>query len=481
MGTFKNKLEIPVFIILLLFMLSFLFATVSSDSVTINDPLSSTSSSIQMQGATVETFHTALQLPSGSQLYLYGLSTGGGYPTSIFASGEYASSTDSAGNLVAAIAVTTDDSNSYSTSTSYQTIGGVGITGFSSYTTSFGVNNASGATFASDTFSVNGPGDLVVIVAIPGGETYMNLTGVPGLQIDASSANTPGQSPLAIAHSYLDSGEYTVTMSTQYNPSQTQSNMGDLIGVFVFSPGGTVNDQSPSSPTYAFDGAYANYDMSFTYAGYTESIPIDFSVTNVNTANQSFTINETYGGSYSMLSGIYQATFANPAPFPAVSSSDLKTLDQGNIPPDYSGGTVLTHQSINVPAGTFTTDEITYNGVTMWVDSTTGLLVKESGASFSFFTGDLELQSTNVKGTNSSTLSLLYIIIPIVVVVVIVLAVVLLIARRRRTKPVVSPPEKVHREPNKEKLTQLQKMKDDGLITQSDFEEQSRILKKGGD
>lgn len=92
-------------------------------------------------------------------------------------------------------------------------------------------------------------------MAIAGGETYVELSGLPGLQIDGSSANTSFEIPIVLAHSYLGVGTYNLTVKTQGNAGQSAPSMGDLVGVFVFNPIGTPATQGNTTPQPVVTGA----------------------------------------------------------------------------------------------------------------------------------------------------------------------------------------------------------------------------------
>lgn len=182
----------------------------------------------------VDPQRSRLQLPAGNQVYVYGMATGGAAFSSPFVSGQYASAMDADGNVAAEIGLTTRNTDQFSTGAGYYVVGGVGISGFQHVREVYASNNVPGASSATANFSLSGPA-LVVFVALPGGETYANLVGVPGLQIDADSANQPGVIPMIIAHAYLGKGAYSVTEETSGDSGQNLSNEADLIGVFIFS------------------------------------------------------------------------------------------------------------------------------------------------------------------------------------------------------------------------------------------------------
>lgn len=203
-----------------------------------------------LSGATAQPSQTSLTLPAGGSAYIYGMATGGLYPSSSFSQGNYQQLTDASGELVADLAVTNSNSNSFSTSAAYYTIGGVGVSGFTNMAQSFGSNNSPGAPSASDTFAVT-QRSLVVVVAMAGGQSYLTLSGVPGLQVDAQvGSQSGGVIGMVIAHATLSPGTYTVTENSSPSPApgQDPNHMADLIGVFIFSGGSLSDSVNLSTP-----------------------------------------------------------------------------------------------------------------------------------------------------------------------------------------------------------------------------------------
>lgn len=214
--------------------------------------------------ATVSVQQTSLQLPQVGQLYIYGFSTGGGSPSSSFVYGQYASVVNVDGMVPAAIAVTNSSVNSFNTNAAYYDIGGAAVSGFSSYVPSYGSNGASGAPSASDTFTVNTQGSLVVVFAIAGGEQCISISGVSGLIIDATNTNNPDLVPaIEIGHAYPNLRTYTVTEQTQQCAAgQDPNHAGDLIGVFVFSPSAWSTTTGPATSTSSIAKTQSSYSTS---------------------------------------------------------------------------------------------------------------------------------------------------------------------------------------------------------------------------
>jgi RHS repeat-associated protein len=194
-----------------------------------------------ISGATVQYRQTSLTLPglglpAGNLVYIYGFGTGGLYTSSNFAQGAQAGLSDAAGILNAGLAVSTSNSDSFTTSADYYTIGGVAVSGFTNRTESFGQNNAAGAHVASDSFALT-QSSLVVVVAIAGGQSSLTVSGLPGLQIDSEVSNpNGGVIAMAVAHANLAAGNYTVTENSNPSPApgQDPAHQTDLIGVFIF-------------------------------------------------------------------------------------------------------------------------------------------------------------------------------------------------------------------------------------------------------
>ena len=207
---------------------------------------------ISLNGATVKEIQSSLSLPSGNQLYIFGMATGGAFTSTPFQNDPYASVNDAAGNVAAQLSITSSNENSFSTGASYYVIGGVGVSGFKYFGSTYGSNSASGARSASASFTLENPA-IVIVVALASGQTYLTLNGIPGLQIDSQFANQAGGIPMVIAHADLGSGTYQVTELTDDDRTGNgdPSHEADLIGVFAFSQsqGGFVSKQTPAPVT----------------------------------------------------------------------------------------------------------------------------------------------------------------------------------------------------------------------------------------
>jgi len=173
---------------------------------------------------------TSLQLRPG-QIYLYGMATGGGAPSSAFTVGQSAQVVNAAGNLSGALAYGANSQNSYSTETAYHDIGGVSVAGswehFAAY---YGSNPQSGAHVASVSFDAK-ENSLVVVLGLASSQQSVSVEGIPELQVDASRDG----GGMVIAHAYVKAGTYTVVEHSRVLAAgQDPPHMADLVGAFVF-------------------------------------------------------------------------------------------------------------------------------------------------------------------------------------------------------------------------------------------------------
>jgi hypothetical protein len=215
---------------------------------------------------------TSLELPPG-QMYLYGMSTGGGAPSSRFTTGQYADAKNSAGLLSDALAYGTNSQNSYSTQTAYHDIGGVSVAGSWKHSAAYyGANHQRGAHDASVSFQTI-EDSLVVVLGLASSQQFVSLEGIPSLQLDAS--RTGGG--IVIAHAFVKPGTYTVVEHSKVLAAgQDPAHMADLVGVFVFGgkgSGGVAADPSEASPAGGNGGSakgnvrnvdFQNFDYSTT-------------------------------------------------------------------------------------------------------------------------------------------------------------------------------------------------------------------------
>ena len=183
---------------------------------------------------------TSLELPLG-RMYLYGMTTGGGAPSSAFTVGQYAQVENAAGRLSGALAYGTNNQNSYGTQTAYHDIGGVSIAGsWESFAAYSGSNSESGAHDASVSFEAR-ENSLVVILGLASSQQFVSVEGIPDLHVDAYKTG----GGIVIAHAYVKPGTYTVVEHSKVLAAgQDAPHMADLVGVFVF--GGRETEKQPA-------------------------------------------------------------------------------------------------------------------------------------------------------------------------------------------------------------------------------------------
>lgn len=184
------------------------------------------------------------------------------------------------------------------------------------------------------------------------------------------------------------------------------------------SPNGPNSLDSASlsgAPPYAFDGAYARYNITVSgllVHGYVYSTFVGYLVDSLDPSSGTFSVESNYGGEFSFLSSTVTASFDTPSPLPAVNAHDLGELNHGEVPvdmitppntaayPPIAG--VKSNMTVSVPAGTFIVDEVSLaNDSTEWVAVHTGLIIRQTGAfSTSYLPaglyGTLVLDSTNI-------------------------------------------------------------------------------------
>ncbi len=209
-------------------------------------------------GAQAAQHETALNLPEGCQLYVYGMATGGGFPSHPFAEGESVILTNASGNASAEISVTKSNVNSFTTDCGYYVVGGFGASGFRYVQGFYGTNSGPAATSASVQITLVEPA-MVSVLGLASSQTALTLSGLDNLVTDVPvQMNTPGTVALTIAHGYVGPGTYILQESTGSGiEGQDPNHQVDLIGVFVFSdvPGAAKSDNpqiplslSPNTP-----------------------------------------------------------------------------------------------------------------------------------------------------------------------------------------------------------------------------------------
>jgi hypothetical protein len=493
--------------------------------------------------ATVQPGQTSLNLPAGGSIYIFGMGTGGAMPATNFAQGPYAQVVDVGGQVVAGLAITQRNSNSFTTDCADYTIGGVSVTGYKTVSASYAVNNQPNPTSASVSFVLAEPA-VVVIFAIAGGQDHLTLAGVPSLQIDADKPNDTHGIKIAIGHASLPPGSYTATENTEGDPGRDPAHEGDLIGAFVFTGAGPPNVMhgqnatgamvlpplpSLSVPVHVFNGAYAAYYLNFGNI----STPFTWTISDVDSVRQTYKFSTALGaGSSRALRGdIVGFDFRSFA----LGRSDLNLLRQGTAPKSLPEPVLPIRHSImvSVPAGTFVTEQIGLKGGTVWVDATSGVLVKVMGREIvtSIFgtppgiEGDnatAELTKTNVPMSVASSSSVPLYVLAIAGTVLLLMVICYAVARKSKKwawrsapapegsnytpQPAPLPAAQLSRQPLRpppprpsvslgsqatpvptqsaapvtiealDKLAKLKSLLDTGLITREDFEKEKAKL-----
>ncbi|MGD0588311.1 MAG: hypothetical protein ABSA63_05900 [Thermoplasmata archaeon] len=198
-----------------------------------------------------------MTLAPGGDLYLFGFSSGGNERTSGFALGSYATGTDRGGDIATGLAVTTNNSDNFSTEDRGFTIAGVGVSGVAYYGDTYDlyVPPAQPVTDFNYTFSLPESALVVLIVTSPG--CCQSVSGIGSLAIDAQWSG-PGGNGLTIASAALALGSYTVSVSSWNFDQGSSTTYADLVGVFAFSnqSSGFIHQSlggGPSSPTWMLD------------------------------------------------------------------------------------------------------------------------------------------------------------------------------------------------------------------------------------
>ncbi len=171
-----------------------------------------------------------------------------------------------------------------------------------------------------------------------------------------------------------------------------------------------------SPPRFAFDGAYADYNVivsGFAIHGFVYRTSVGYLVNSLDASSGTFSVETNYGGEFSYLSTTVTASFESPFPLPAVNVSDLSSLNEGEVPDDMIAPPNMTSDplpiavkpnvTVTLPAGIFVVDELSLaNGSQEWVATQSGLVVRQTGA-FSASSwpdgvyGTMVLASTNIR------------------------------------------------------------------------------------
>lgn len=282
-------------------------------------------------------------------------------------------------------------------------------------------------------------------------------------------------------------------MPTASGTSQIQTSSTPTQGLTT-TPTSVPTTTSPTTaptPVWGFNGAYAVYSNSVSANGYSVGAgSVNYTIYDVNAEAQTFRVSTSTSSQFGGLgTSSSQASFLSPSPFPAVTAADLGALNAGSVPSDLSAVGVTTGVTLKVPAGTYTTDEVSLSsGETMWVDSYSGLIVQittSSPSNPSSGEATSALSSTNIPSGGTGLSITTYTEIAGVVIVVVVLGG-LFALRRRKGKtttapPTPTPPITPSQGPtislqSDQKLQQLKSMLDAGLITQAEYDEQRKRL-----
>ncbi len=192
-------------------------------------------------GASVLQGSTQLELPKGCELYVYGMSTGGGLQSNPFVNGKTISVTNIDGLISAELSVSTSNINEFTTGTSYYAIGGFGINdveyieGFYGTNQGPGQGSGPGVETASVNFTLSTPA-TVVVIGMASSQQSITFSGINNLYTDIPSPNTGGTVAISIAHAYLGTGTYTIQENSSATVGgQDPNNQADLIGVLICS------------------------------------------------------------------------------------------------------------------------------------------------------------------------------------------------------------------------------------------------------
>jgi hypothetical protein len=150
------------------------------------------------------------------------------------------------GFVAAQLAVTTVNSNSYTTSTEYNVIAGLGVSQFNYAQGFYGANPGPGAQSASVQFTLAASA-MVVLFGEASSQQYLAFSGLSNLVTDVPYTTSVA---LSIAHTYLGPGTYTAQETSLATAAgQDPNHMVDLLGVLVFSQvpnaGNSGNPQIP--------------------------------------------------------------------------------------------------------------------------------------------------------------------------------------------------------------------------------------------
>ena len=146
--------------------------------------------------------------------------------------------TNTNGVVCAALAVSTQSSDSFNTSAESYSMIGVGVSGYANMQALYSQAASSGRNVeASVDFTLTQPA-LVVAMGLGAGQQTINFQGPAGLVTDAAVSGSGNSLPVTtgIAHAYLNAGSFTISELTFVNPPTIPKfgNMADLLGVYIF-------------------------------------------------------------------------------------------------------------------------------------------------------------------------------------------------------------------------------------------------------
>ncbi len=190
---------------------------------------------LSLIGAKAQQQSTDLTLPPGCQLYLSGMSSGGGMPSGLLTEGSVLHLENARGYSAAQLSVGTTNVNSYTTRCGVYAIGGVGISGMQYVQGFYGATVGENARSASVRFVLTAPA-TVVVIGSAGSQNNLELSGLDHLVTDVRSPEDHSGPALTIAHTTLPSGTYTLQERTTDAPNRYDPDSNaDLLGVFIFS------------------------------------------------------------------------------------------------------------------------------------------------------------------------------------------------------------------------------------------------------
>lgn len=195
---------------------------------------SATSSTPHLIGPSVHNRADSQTLAYPGVLSVFGMANGGTQPSTGFSSGDLVNAVDRDGNVAAALAVTQETSDNYTTSDSQFSIGGFAVSGFQYYgeKTKVSIPPVQATTTLTEKL-VLPESAFVVLIALSGGQNTILMSGVPGLVIESNGTGGTWSGVL-IGESQLASGTYSFT-ETSTNHDGGGQNRADVLGIFAFS------------------------------------------------------------------------------------------------------------------------------------------------------------------------------------------------------------------------------------------------------